>query len=116
MKSAWVYILRCSDASYYVGCTTNLHQRLGQHNAGTFEGYTSTRRPVELVWSQEFSDIRFAIEAERKLKKWTRPKKEALMRSDFNLLHELSRSTKTKMKRNKERNTRHHANSHTQQD
>ena len=98
MQSSWVYIVECSDRSYYTGATTNLEQRIGQHNTGTFDGYTCSRRPVKLLWSQEFGDIREAIEAERKLKKWTRLKKEALMRGDFDMLHELSRSTYTKKK------------------
>ena len=99
MKKSWVYIVKCSDDSYYVGCTTNLMNRIGQHNAGTVDSYTASRRPVKLLWTQEFSDIRYAIEAERKLKKWTRAKKEALMNGDFSHLHELSRSTKTKDKK-----------------
>jgi predicted GIY-YIG superfamily endonuclease len=98
MKSSWVYILECSDRSYYVGCTSNLEKRITQHNAGIFDGYTAARRPVKLLWSQEVGDIRYAIEAERRLKKWTRAKKEALMRGDFALLHNLSRSSKTKAK------------------
>ena len=98
MSRAWVYVLRCADGSYYVGSTTNLHQRIGQHDSGMYGGYTAARRPVKLVWSKEFSDVRDAIEAERKLKKWTRAKKEALMNGDFDLLRELSRSTKTKKK------------------
>jgi predicted GIY-YIG superfamily endonuclease len=99
MKQSWVYILECADGSFYTGCTTNLEQRIGQHNAGTFGGYTARRRPVKLLWSQEFSDIHDAIEAERKLKKWTRAKKMALMQNDFQLLHELSQSTQMKNKK-----------------
>ena len=98
MRSSWTYILGCSDGSYYVGSTSNFEQRIGQHNAGTFDGYTSSRRPVKLLWSQEFTDIRDAIAAERKLKKWTRAKKEAVMHGDFEMLHELSRSTYSKNK------------------
>jgi predicted GIY-YIG superfamily endonuclease len=47
--AAWTYMLRCSDGSYYIGCTTNIDQRLGQHQAGEFDGYTAARRPVEMV-------------------------------------------------------------------
>ncbi|MDP2209835.1 MAG: GIY-YIG nuclease family protein [Bacteroidota bacterium] len=83
---------------HIVGSTSNLEQRIAQHNAAIFGGYTTLRRPVKLLWSQEFSEIRYAIEAERKIKKWTRAKKEALMRGDFETLHELSKSTKTKKK------------------
>ena len=99
MVYAWAYILRCADSSYYVGCTTDLKSRIAKHDAGTFPGYTASRRPVKLVWSQEFSDIRDAIEAERRIKKWTRAKKEALIQGDFEALHELARSTETKKKR-----------------
>lgn len=98
MKTSWVYILEYADGSYYLGCTTNLERRLAQHQSGTFDGYTSARRPVKLLWSQQFNDLRYAFDAERKIKKWTRAKKEALMRGDFELLHKLSRSTKTKEK------------------
>ncbi len=98
MKSSWVYILECADGSYYTGCTTNLEQRIYQHKSGTFQGYTAIRRPVKLVWLQEFSDPREAIVVERKIKGWVKRKKEALIHDDFKLIHELSRSTKTKDK------------------
>jgi predicted GIY-YIG superfamily endonuclease len=96
MKQSWAYILLCSDGSYYVGCTTDLQRRIAQHDSGVFGGYTSKRRPVRLVWSQEFSDIHDAVETERRIKKWTRAKKEALISSDFELLHQWSRSTAAK--------------------
>ncbi len=57
--------------------------RIAQHNDGTFGGYTSTRRPVVLVYHQEFDRITDAIAAERQVKRWTRAKKEALVRGDF---------------------------------
>ena len=96
---AWTYILLCSDRSYYTGSTTNLEQRLVDHNNGRYRGYTSRRLPVELVWSQEFSDVRDAIALERQIKGWSRKKKEALIRGDFQLLHELARSTGSNLKR-----------------
>jgi predicted GIY-YIG superfamily endonuclease len=89
--AAWAYILKCRDGSYYVGCTTDLLQRYGQHQAGTFDGYTSARRPLELVWSEEFPDVNQAIFVERQLKRWSRLKKEAVIRGDFGALHALSR-------------------------
>jgi len=89
---AWLYILRCSDGSYYVGTTrTSLEARVAQHNAGAFQGYTLTRRPVELIFSQWFDRITDAIENERKLKKWSRAKKEALIRDDFASLQQLAK-------------------------
>ena len=76
---AFLYILRCSDGSYYVGTTrTALEIRVAEHNAGTLGGYTSTRRPVTLVYSQWFDRITDAIENERKLKKWSRAKERSL--------------------------------------
>ena len=98
MNRAWVYITLCSDGTYYVGSTTDLEQRIIDHNEGRYEGYTSTRLPVKLLWSSEFSDIRYAFEYERKIKKWSRAKKEALMKGDYDQLHLLSRSTVMKGK------------------
>ena len=90
--NADVYILRCSDGSYYVGSTrTSLEDRLAQHNAGSFGGYTARRRPVELVFEQDFDRITDAIAAERQLKGWTRAKKEALIRGDMETLHRLAK-------------------------
>ena len=67
-----------------------LEMRIAQHNAGTFGGYTATRRPVTLVFSQWFDRITDAIENERKLKKWSRAKKEAFIRGDFAALKALA--------------------------
>jgi putative endonuclease len=75
-EGAWLYILRCADGSYYVGTTrSSLDSRIAQHNAGTFEGYTTTRRPVDLIFSQWFDQITDAIENERKLKNGVAPKR-----------------------------------------
>jgi putative endonuclease len=65
-------------------------RRFAQHNAGTFGGYTATRRPVTLVFSQWFDRIADAIENERKLKKWSRAKKKAFIRGDYTALRQLS--------------------------
>lgn len=90
--NAHVYILHCSDGSYYVGSTqVSLEARVAQHNAGHFGGYTKKRRPVTLVWSQDFDRITDAIAAERQVKGWTRAKKETLIAGDFELLHELAK-------------------------
>src|SRR6516162_57008 len=81
---AYVYILRCADGSYYTGTARQgLEQRVAEHNAGHYGGYTATRRPVELVFSQWFERITDAIAAERQIKGWSRAKKEALIRGDF---------------------------------
>jgi putative endonuclease len=85
---AFVYMLRCRDGSYYVGSATgdDLTSRIAQHQSGAFAGYTSLRRPVELVWSEHFERITDAIAVERQLKGWGRAKKEALIRGNW---HEL---------------------------
>jgi putative endonuclease len=89
---AWLYILLCADGSHYVGTTRgSLDRRFAEHQSGTFGGYTARRRPVTLVYQQEFARITDAIEAERQVKGWRRAKKEALIRGDFKLLSALSR-------------------------
>ena len=91
MPGGWLYILRCNDGSYYTGCTSNIEQRISQHQSGLIEGYTSERLPVKLVYNIHFQDIRDAIAAERRIKKWSRSKKEALIRGDFELLRLLAK-------------------------
>ena len=89
---AFVYILRCSDDSYYVGSTRDtLENRVAQHNFSLFGSYTSRRGPVKIVYSQEFDRITDAIAAERQLKGWSRAKKEALMAGDYDLLQVLAK-------------------------
>lgn len=93
MKRYYVYILKCSDNSYYTGITSNLERRLHQHENGYYEGsYISSRRPVTLVYYECFHDVRNAIAFEKQLKGWSRKKKEALMRSDWDTLKLLSRN------------------------
>ena len=79
----WVYILRCADNSYYTGHTDNLEDRLSKHRSGEIEGYTSTRLPVRLVFSEQFPTREEALACELQIKGWTRKKKEALMRGDW---------------------------------
>jgi putative endonuclease len=89
---AHLYILRCSDGSYYVGTTrSSLEPRIAEHNAGAFGGYTARRRPVVLAFQQYFERIEDAVIAERQIKGWRREKKEALIRGDFTALPALSR-------------------------
>jgi tRNA/rRNA methyltransferase len=91
--SFYAYMLRCSDSSYYIGHTDALEQRIGQHQSGEIEGYTQGRRPVELVWSQDFTSRIEALEAERQIKGWTRAKKEALIRGDWEAIQLLARKS-----------------------
>jgi putative endonuclease len=90
---AFVYMLRCADGSYYVGSATgdDLSRRVMEHEMGARPGYTSSRRPVTLVWSEHFDRITDAITVERKLKGWSRAKKEALIQSDWRRISQLAR-------------------------
>jgi putative endonuclease len=87
----WVYLLRCADASYYAGHTDDLEKRVGEHITGASGGYTSTRLPVELVWSQECPTRIEALSFERKIKGWSRAKKEALIRGDWDEISRLAK-------------------------
>ena len=91
MKIYYVYILECKDASFYVGVTSDMDRRLNEHNAGKYpDAYTHSRRPVKLVFCQDFLGPNQAIEFEKKIKKWSRAKKQALIDGDFNKLQNLS--------------------------
>lgn len=83
--SAFVYMLQCADGSFYIGSarSDDLSQRVAEHQAGVYPGYTYTRRPLRLVWSEHFDRITDAIAAERKIKGWSRAKKEALIKGDW---------------------------------
>ena len=87
----YVYILKCADGSYYVGSTTDLERRLEEHRTGFFGGYTSKRLPVNLAWSENFPTEHEAFVTERQIKGWSRAKKEALIRGDWDGLHEIVR-------------------------
>ena len=83
MKQYQVYILRCADGSYYVGVTNNLKRRLAEHRSEINEGsYVSKRLPFTLVYSRSFRWILDAIAWEKRIKRWTRAKKEALITRD----------------------------------
>ena len=90
----YTYLLRCSDGSYYVGHTDDLELRIAQHQSGILGGYTAQRRPVALVWSDSFQTRDDAFAVERKLKGWSRAKKEALILGDWALISQLARSGK----------------------
>ena len=89
----YIYMLRCADGSFYVGSATgcDLSPRIDQHNAGSYPGYTFSRRPVVPVWSEYFDRITDGIAVERQIKGWSRAKKEALIRSDWQSLSKLSK-------------------------
>ena len=92
MDGASIYILLCSDGSYYTGVTRrSVEERASDHAQGLMLGYTFTRRPVKLVFSEHYERIVDAIAAERRIKGWSRAKKEAYMRGDFPTLAALAR-------------------------
>ena len=94
MKQSYVYILKCFDNSYYTGVTSDLTQRLFQHQTGFYpDCYTANKRPVELVYYCEFTDINFAIDIEKKIKKWSGAKKEALINEDYDKLPNLAKKS-----------------------
>jgi LAO/AO transport system kinase len=85
MNPFFVYLLRCGDGSYYCGHTDNMDVRMQQHDDG-LDGYTATRKPVELVWRGEFETREGAIGFEQQIKGWSRAKKEALIRGDWHAI------------------------------
>jgi len=91
MKTYFVYILECANEFLYIGITNNIERRVQEHSEGLNKNcYTYNRRPVELIFKQEFNDVNQAIYFEKKIKKWSRKKKLALANNDFDLLKILS--------------------------
>jgi len=92
---AHVYVLKCADGSYYCGTARQgLERRVAEHNSGSFGGFTATRLPVTLVFSEWFARITDAIAVERQIKGWSRAKKEALIRGDYRALQALASRSK----------------------
>jgi len=94
MRPVWVYILRCADGKYYTGSYRgeDIDTRVAEHNMGAYpKAYTHSRRPVELMWAESFQWASDAIDAERSIKGWSRAKKEALIRGDYEALPGLSK-------------------------
>ncbi|MBB6124386.1 TrmH family RNA methyltransferase [Sphingobium subterraneum] len=87
------YMLKCGDGSYYVGHTDALETRIAQHKKAEIPGYTASRLPVELLWTQDFGTREEALAAEQQIKGWSRKKKEALIDSDWSTLKALSRKS-----------------------
>jgi putative endonuclease len=91
MKSYHVYIVQCSDKTYYTGITNNLDRRLFEHNEGINPtAYTFSRRPVVLKYTETFNNPMDAIIFEKKIKNWSRKKKEALIKNDHEEIRRLS--------------------------
>ena len=93
MKSYYIYILQCLDGSYYTGVTNYVEKRFYEHQEGLIEGcYTHNKRPVKLMYVEEFGDIVEAISREKQIKGWSKQKKKALIAGDFEKLIKLSKS------------------------
>ena len=91
--SFWVYILKCADGSFYTGHSDDLENRIAQHQAGEISNcYTHTRRPLTLIFDQDFSTRESALESEIQIKRWSRAKKQALANRDWYKLQELARN------------------------
>jgi putative endonuclease len=88
----YTYLLRCADGTYYTGHTDDLDQRMAQHQTGALGGYTAKRLPVEFIWSDSFPTREEAFAMERKLKGWSRAKKEALIAGDWARISALARN------------------------
>ena len=91
MKLFHVYIVKCRDESYYTGITNNINRRIDEHNDGiSSTSYTLKRRPVKLVFYETFNDFQIAEQWEKRIKGWSRKKKEALIEKNWDKLKELS--------------------------
>jgi putative endonuclease len=90
-KFYFVYIIECLDGAYYTGVTNDIERRLVEHNEGNHpKSFTYSRRPVTLKYCERFIDIRKAIDWEKQLKGWSRKKKEALFKQDWDEIVRLS--------------------------
>jgi putative endonuclease len=88
----YVYILKCSDDTFYTGVTSNIDKRISQHESGFYkDSYTSKRLPVELVFYAEFTFVGIAIEREKQIKGWSKVKKQALINGEFESLPNLAK-------------------------
>ncbi|WP_313385215.1 GIY-YIG nuclease family protein [Chishuiella sp.] len=92
MKNYYVYIIECSDKSFYVGVTNDILKRFSEHqNNNDYKSYTFNRKPLKLVFFTSFSNIEMAIEKEKQIKKWSRNKKIALINGNYENLPNLSK-------------------------
>jgi predicted GIY-YIG superfamily endonuclease len=87
----WTYMLHCRGGAYYVGHTDGLERRVAEHEQGV-TGFTKDRLPVKLVWSETFETRVEALEMERRIKGWSRAKKMALIRGDWDALAKISKN------------------------
>ena len=92
VANGFMYILQCSDGSFYTGSTNDLVRRIEQHKNGEGAEYTKLHLPVKLVYYETFDRVDFAFEREKQVQKWSRAKKIALIKGDIELLKKLSKN------------------------
>ena len=97
MLDFYVYILKCNDGSYYTGHTDDIERRLSEHVAGVIKCYTSDKLPIELVFMENFPSRYEALCAERKIKKWTRKKKEILIKGGWEAMEGINKELRKKL-------------------
>ena len=95
-KKGWMYILECSDGSFYTGSTVNLERRISQHQNGEGANHTAKRLPVNLIYSEEFDHVAKAFYREKQIQRWSKAKKIALINNDFVKLKYLAMNTNKK--------------------
>ena len=93
--SSYMYILKCSDGSYYTGSTRDLEKRVMEHNMGMGANYTRKKLPVELVYFEEFQRVDDAFAREKQVQGWSHLKKDALIQGQFGKLTSIKLSTGT---------------------
>ncbi|MCU4157482.1 GIY-YIG nuclease family protein [Carboxylicivirga sp. A043] len=91
MPKGFTYILQCNDGTFYTGSTSDIERRIMEHSKGHGANYTRKRLPVRLVYLEEFDRIDDAFYREKQIQNWSRKKKRALIESDFDKLHKLSK-------------------------
>jgi len=101
MNTYYTYLLLCADNSFYTGVTNNIERRFEEHNIGLHDtSYTYSRRPVKLVWFVECNNIELAISYEKQIKGWSRKKKIALIKNDWDTIIATSNEKNLKKERN----------------
>jgi putative endonuclease len=92
----YMYILKCANNTYYTGSTKDLERRIEEHQTGFGANYTKKHLPVELVYFEKFDRIDFAFIREKQVQNWSRKKKEALIKGEYELLKKFSSSKSDK--------------------
>lgn len=102
-----IYILKCSDGTYYTGMTRELDARVQEHQTGAYpDAYTFRRRPVQLVWSEVVESYQVAFQWEHQIKGWSKAKKEALIRGDIEGIHEIVKAERKRREQTSKKHSR----------